>query len=87
MTQKMLLGLLVISKKMFNPYLATFACQKKLIKLAIMPKVAKDRDFRHVEGIIMPWTPLNYLRFLAYLFFSSTIIFASLLQAKYKVLS
>ena len=37
-----------------------------------MLKMAKNRDFGHVEGDIMPRTPLNYLCFLAYLFFGFT---------------
>ena len=85
MTQEMLLGLLVISKKNLNPYLAVFASQKK-IKLATMRKMTKNWDFGHVECNIRPKTLLNHLCFLAYLFLGSPITFGSLLQAKYKVL-
>ena len=85
MTQEMLLGLLVISKKNLNPYLAVFACKKKIIKLAIMQKMTKNWDFGHVDGNIMPKTLLNHLCFLAYLFLGSPITFGSLLQAGYKV--
>ena len=51
-----------------------------------MQKMTKNWDFGHVDGNIMPKTPLNHLCFLAYLFLGPPITFGSLLQAKYKVL-
>ena len=55
MNQKMLLRLLVISQKNFNPYSAFLACQKNIyIKPAIMRKMTKNWDFGHVEGTVGP---------------------------------
>ena len=45
MTQKMLLGLLVISKKNFNPYLTIFVCQKKINKTRYYAKNDKKLEF------------------------------------------
>ena len=67
MTQKFLSGFLMISKKNFSPCLAFFACQKKLIKIAIMCKRSKNRNFWHLEGNT---SPVNYLRFIVHMFFN-----------------
>ena len=48
MTQKMLLGLLVISKKNFNPYLAFFACTKKDIKTCSHAQNGEKSEFSHL---------------------------------------
>ena len=84
MTQKNVVGVVGDLQKKFQPLFEIFCLSKK--KLAIMRKMVKKQDFGLVEGNIMPWTPLNHLCFLAYLFLGSPITFGSLLQAKYKVL-
>ena len=65
MTQKLLLGLLMISKKI-SALAQHFLTAKK--KIAIICKMSKKRNFWHLEGNTMLLTPVNHLCFRAHMF-------------------